>query len=306
MMPPPRAEVGVGDALAWRCVTHALAPATRPLVMGIVNVTPDSFSDGNRYLDPHDAIAHARQLITDGADIVDVGGESTRPGARAVSEAVELERVLPVIEAIAALPESPSGNPVLISIDTTKAAVAEAAVACGATIINDVSAMTADDRMRAVASATGAGVVLMHMQGDPRTMQGRPRYDDALQDVATYLSRRIDELVAAGLDPDTIAVDPGIGFGKDLNHNLDLLAGIPQLSGLGRPVVIGLSRKSMLGRITGREVGERLAGSLALLAYCVMRGAHVMRVHDVRESVDALAILKMVQAREQEAQHADI
>jgi dihydropteroate synthase len=274
--------------------------------MGIVNVTPDSFSDGNRHSDPDDAIAHARQLVADGADIVDIGGESTRPGAETVPEEIEMQRVLPVVEALSAQRPSGSRKPVLISIDTTKAAVAEAAMARGASIINDVSAMTADDRMCGVARETSAGVVLMHMQGNPRTMQGDPHYEDALLEVTDYLARRVQTLVEAGLDPSSLAVDPGIGFGKDLDHNLELLAGIPDLAALGRPVVIGLSRKSMLGRITGREVHDRLAGSLALLAYCVMRGAHVMRVHDVRESVDALSALSVVTGKEEKVQHADV
>lgn len=274
------------SSLEWICRDRVLSLTGRPLIMGILNVTPDSFSDGGRYDSCEAAVCRAQQLLKDGADILDIGGESTRPGAEPVDEAEELRRVIPVIRSIAC------DSDVIISVDTRKAAVAHAALEAGARIINDITALTGDPDMPTVAGKFGAGVVLMHMAGTPRTMQQAPEYGDVVAEVGAYLARRIEELVGgAKLNPGCLTVDPGIGFGKTLDHNLRLLAGLPVLlKRVGRPLVIGISRKRFLERITERGVNERLAGSLAGLVYCVLHGAQVMRVHDVRETVDAVRV----------------
>jgi len=276
--------------LEWKCRDRTLHPGERPLVMGILNVTPDSFSDGGRYVDPQVAARRGLEMAAEGADIIDVGGESTRPGAAPVAEEEEKARVLPVIERLRA------ERDLCISIDTSKAAVAEAALAVGARIVNDVTAFTGDEGMIEVARQTGAGVVLMHMQGSPRTMQAAPSYGNVVQEVTRFLGRRVEALCASGIDRACLALDPGIGFGKGLAHNLDLLAGLRALGRHGRPVVVGLSRKSFLGKLTGRETGERLAGSLAALVYCLLNGAQGVRVHDVRESVDAVQVVAALAA----------
>lgn len=274
--------------LLWRCRDRELRLGARPLVMGIVNVTPDSFSDGGRYVEPAAALAQARRLRAEGADLLDLGGESTRPGAAAVSAEEEWRRLAPVLEALAA--EGAGGA--LLSVDTTKAAVARRALELGAHIINDISALTADPAMAGVARDFQAGVVLMHLQGTPRTMQQAPHYDDVVAEVCGYLAGRLAALAAAGLDPARLAVDPGIGFGKSVEHNLQLLAHLDRLAALGRPVLVGVSRKSFLGRLTGREApGERLAGSLAAAMYALQRGAHIIRVHDVKESCDVAKLV---------------
>ena len=247
-------------------------------VMGVVNVTPDSFSDGGRYLDASAALAHARRLVGDGADWVDVGGESTRPRAEPVDAAEELRRVLPVVDALAA-------DGIAVSIDTRKAAVAEAAVAAGARMVNDVSASLAS-----VAAATGVAFVAMHMQGDPATMQDAPRYDDVVAEVREFLLGRVAACTAAGIPRERLCVDPGIGFGKRPEHNLALLARLDCLSRDGLPVLVGVSRKSLIGMITARPTGERLAGSIALAALCAERGAAIVRAHDVAPTVDAVRI----------------
>lgn len=252
--------------------------------MGILNVTPDSFSDGGCYFDKESAVAHGLQMVKDGAGIVDIGGESTRPGASDVGIEEELKRVIPIIE------ELSSKIDAIISIDTMKAAVARRAIGAGARIINDVSALTHDPGMLEVARESGAGVILMHMQGSPRTMQNDPQYDDVVTEVADYLNSRVHDVVANGLDRNTLAVDPGIGFGKTVQHNLQLLANLDVLGASGLPVVVGLSRKSFLGKLTGRDVEERLAGSLAALVFCVLNGADIIRVHDVKESCDSARI----------------
>ena len=257
------------------------------MVMGIVNVTPDSFSDGGRFSRPEAAVAHARRLLDAGADILDIGGESTRPGAEPVPADEELRRVMPVIEALAS-------SSALLSIDTMKAAVARSAVAAGAHIVNDVSALTADPDMARVVRDARAGVVLMHMRGIPRTMQTEPRYDDVVDEVSSFLRARLRVLEEVGISPEAMALDPGIGFGKTVEHNLALLAGLRTLASLGRPVVVGCSRKRFLGEVTGRAVGERLAGSLAAAAVAVFLGAHVVRVHDVAESRDAALVAAAV------------
>jgi dihydropteroate synthase len=249
--------------------------------MGILNVTPDSFSDGGRFFSTGAAIRRGKELVDQGAAIIDIGGESSRPGAEPVSDDVEMERILPVVEALA------SETEVLISIDTTKSAVARAALDRGAHIVNDISACTMDPGMPAVIRETGAGVVLMHMKGSPRTMQQDPTYGDVVAEVRSYLASRADALVAAGVPRERMALDPGIGFGKTVEHNVSLLKGLDVLASAGLPVVVGVSRKSFLGKLTGRETHDRLAASLAAMAVAIGNGAHVVRVHDVLESCDA-------------------
>ncbi|NQT92107.1 MAG: dihydropteroate synthase [Lentisphaerae bacterium] len=270
--------------LRWICRDRILEIGPKPLVMGILNVTPDSFSDGGQYVDTERAVAHGMNMVEDGADMIDVGGESTRPGAAPVSDAEEIARIEPVIRELTA------GTDALISIDTRKAEVARQALAAGAHVVNDVSAMTHDPAMPGVAAEYRAGVVLMHMRGAPQTMQENPRYGDVVVEVREYLAQRVNALAASGLERGSLAVDPGIGFGKTVEHNKALLAGLDALLSVGVPIVVGLSRKSFLGKITGREVNERLPASLAAMIVCLENGAHVMRVHDVRESVDAVAV----------------
>ncbi|HWE11219.1 MAG TPA: dihydropteroate synthase [Solirubrobacteraceae bacterium] len=262
-----------------------MIPVEEPVVMGIVNVTPDSFSDGGRYLDVSSAVAHGLELESEGAAILDVGGESTRPGARAVSEEEELRRVLPVIEGLRT-----AGATVRISIDTSKAPVAAAALDAGATIVNDVTALRGDPEMVDVVAGRGAECCLMHMLGDPRTMQRDPHYDEVVADVKGFLEARMAFAVAHGVAEDRILLDPGIGFGKTDVHNLELLARLPELVELGRPVVIGTSRKSFLGRLTGRPVQDRLAATIATNVIAYERGARIFRVHDVAPVHDALLI----------------
>lgn len=252
--------------------------------MGILNVTPDSFSDGGRHAALEQAVAHARQMACDGADIIDVGGESTRPGARLVPAAEECARVIPVISEIR------NQTDICLSIDTSKAQVARAALRAGADIINDVTALEYDPAMTDVAKEYRAGVVLMHMQGNPRTMQQNPIYTDVVGEVTDYLRTRTECLTQAGLTRETLALDPGIGFGKSLDHNLELLRGLATLAALRRPLLLGLSRKSFLGRLTGNPVQDRLAASLAALTCAILNGAHIMRVHDVKESCDAIRV----------------
>ena len=261
-----------------------------PVVMGVLNVTPDSFSDGGRYavLDP--ALAQAERMAREGAAIIDVGGESTRPGADAVSAEEECRRVLP---AIAALARTLLHLP--ISVDTSKPEVMRAAVAAGAGLINDVRALREPGALAAAAEC-GVPVCLMHMQGEPRTMQEAPRYDDVVTDVRDFLAGRIDACLAAGLRRGQLLVDPGFGFGKTLEHNLALLAGLDRFLELGVPLLVGLSRKSMIGALTGRPAGERLTGSIVAAALAAWKGAHIIRAHDVADTVDALAIARAVRA----------
>ena len=271
-------------SIHWDCLGRRIAFDRRPLIMGILNVTPDSFSDGGQFVDPAAAIDRGLALIRDGADMVDVGGESTRPGAQPVAVAEELARVIPVIAELARQTDA------LISVDTVKSQVAEAAIRAGAHIVNDVSALEADPHMAQVAKDTQAGVVLMHRQGSPATMQVAPAYDDVVADIRAYLARRLDALAAFGLSPDALAIDPGIGFGKTAEHNIRLLASLATFRSLGRPLLVGLSRKRFLESMTGRPVNERLAGSLAALCWCIGQGADIMRVHDVKESRDAASV----------------
>jgi dihydropteroate synthase len=264
-------------------------PAPLPLVMGIVNVTPDSFSDAGRHLDPDAAVEHGRRLVEEGAAIVDVGGESTRPGAEPVPTAVELERTIPVVERLAAGRDTgPAG--VRVSIDTTKAEVAAAALGIGARIVNDVSAFRFEPEIAGLVAGAGATCLLMHMQGDPRTMQEDPRYDDVVSEVKAFLEERLAFAVGEGVPEEHVWLDPGIGFGKTIDHNLELLARLDELVALGRPLVIGTSRKSFLGKLTGRAVDERLAGTVATNVLALVKGAAVFRVHDVAPVLDALTV----------------
>ncbi|MGI8946052.1 MAG: dihydropteroate synthase [Thermoleophilaceae bacterium] len=254
-------------------------------VMGVLNVTPDSFSDGGEFLDPEAAVAHGLRLAADGADVLDIGGESTRPGAAPVPAAEELRRVLPVVERLAA------ETTAALSIDTTKAAVARAALAAGATIVNDVSAFRSDPGMAGLVAERGVGCCLMHMRGEPRTMQDRPRYDDVVSEVKAFLEQRLDFALGEGIAEDRVWLDPGIGFGKTVEHNLELLRRLEEIVAIGRPVVVGTSRKSFLATVIGgaRE-RDRLPGTIATNVIALERGARVFRVHDVAELVDALAV----------------
>jgi dihydropteroate synthase len=255
----------------------------RPSVMGVLNVTPDSFSDGGKFLNVETALHQAKQIVAEGAAIIDVGGESTRPGADAVNEQQELDRVLPIIEAINAEFD------IAISVDTNKAIVMSEAVAAGAAMINDVCALQSDGAL-ATAVRLQKPVCLMHMQGDPTSMQEKPRYDNVVGDVTQFLSTRVAQCVDAGLNKDMLIVDPGFGFGKTLEQNMDLLANLRQFQVIGCPVLIGVSRKSTLGAITGRRVDERSAASIAAAAIAVLQGASIIRAHDVKETVDAIKI----------------
>jgi len=252
----------------------------KPLVMGVVNVTPDSFSDGGRFLERDAAIAHARRLAEEGADMVDVGGESTRPGAAPVSEAEELERIIPVVEKIRDL---------CVSVDTRRPAVMRAALDAGASMINDVQALQAPGAMEAVRNSKCA-VCLMHMKGEPATMQREPHYDDVVAEVKEFLRQRIAAAEGAGIARERLVVDPGFGFGKTAEHNLTLLARLAELRQLGVPVLAGLSRKSTLGKLTGRPVTDRLAGSLTMALLALQNGATILRVHDVKETRDVIAV----------------
>jgi dihydropteroate synthase len=271
--------MGAGQVLRCGRTVFDLA---RPRIMGVLNVTPNSFSDGGRYFNAARAIEHARRMMDDGADLIDIGGESTRPGAMPVDEAEELRRVIPLVAALA-------GQGVPVSVDTRKPAVMRAALDAGAAMINDVCGLTAPGALEAVAAAD-AGVCLMHMQGDPRTMQEAPAYDDVVAEVRGFLLARATACEAAGIARERIVLDPGFGFGKTLKHNLALLAGLPALAAAGYPVLAGLSRKSSLGELTGRPVDERLAASIAAALAAVARGASLLRVHDVRETHDALVV----------------
>jgi dihydropteroate synthase len=254
--------------------------------MGIVNVTPDSFSDGGRFLDASAALAQARRLIAEGADILDVGGESTRPRAEPAAEPDEIARVVPVIEQVR------RESDIRISVDTMKPAVARAAVAAGASLWNDVTALGWSPQSPATAAALGCEVVLMHMQGEPRTMQQRPRYGDVVAEVTAFLAARADAAIAAGVARERIWVDPGFGFGKTAAHNLDLIRGLPQIAALGFPVVVGASRKSWIAKIAGdaSSADRRLGGSIALALAAASAGAAMLRVHDVAETIQALAV----------------
>jgi dihydropteroate synthase len=261
-------------------------------VMGVINATPDSFSDGGRFADPSAALAHARRLIADGADMLDIGGESTRPGAKPVGEAEEIARVVPVIEALRAETDLP------ISVDTMKPAVARAAIAAGANIWNDVTALRGAPESQQAAAELGCGVVLMHMQGEPAAMQAAPRYDDVVAEVTDFLLQRAEAAMAAGVPRERIWLDPGIGFGKHMTqHNLPLLAGLDRLVALGFPVLLGVSRKSFIGALDGgRPADQRLGGSIAAALAGASAGVAAVRVHDVRETVQALRVWEAISA----------
>lgn len=287
---PPVRDCDPDSLPYWHCGTYRLR-LDRPSVMGVLNVTPDSFSDGGRFSAVEAAVAHAQRLIDEGADILDIGGESTRPGAARVPPGVELQRVLPVLEAL-------RGAPVPISVDTSQPDVIAAVLRAGASIINDVRSLAIPGALEA-ARDSDCGVVLMHMQGDPATMQAQPDYQDVLCEVGAWLARRRDAVVATGIERARIALDPGFGFGKSGRHNCELLAGMAALRSLGHPLLAGLSRKSTLGTITGRAVGERLAASVAAALIAVQNGARVVRVHDVAATRDALAVWEAVQFHEE-------
>ena len=263
---------------------NLVGTARLPRLMGVVNVTPDSFSDGGQFLDPRRAIERGRELVGEGADVLDVGGESTRPGAAAVSEEDELARVGPVIEGLAGIGTS-------ISIDTSKLAVAEAALAAGASIVNDVTALRAEPGIAALCADHDAELVLMHMQGSPRTMQEHPTYDDVVDDVKSFLAERMEFARREGVAEERIWLDPGIGFGKTVEQNLELLHRLRELTELGRPLVVGTSRKSFIGKLTGADVDQRLGGTIASCAIAVANGAQMLRVHDLREVREGMQVV---------------
>jgi len=272
----------------WRFGNHDLDLTHRGLIMGIVNVTPDSFSDGGRFLDTGRAVLHALELIAEGADILDIGGESTRPGAEPVDEAEELRRVLPVIRAVR------SQTQALISIDTMKAAVARAALDAGADIINDVTGLRGDAAMPRVAADSKAGIVIMHMTGTPQSMQANPQYDDVVAAVAAYFANRLHVLELEGIAPERIVLDPGFGFGKTLEHNLTLMRELPQLA-TQRPLLVGVSRKSMIARVIHSEsMEDRFWPTIALSAYAREHGARIVRVHDVKPNREALRMMEAI------------
>lgn len=273
----------------WKTARRTLDLTERAVVLGILNVTPDSFSDGGLYLDPAAAVDRALAMLDEGAAILDVGGESTRPGAAPVSAPEEMARVFPVIEALTA--RAPD---CLISIDTSKAAVARGALERGAAIVNDVTALRGDPAMAEVVRAAGAGVVLMHMQGDPRTMQLTPAYRDVCAEVRAHLLAAVEAAEAAGIARECIALDPGIGFGKTVEHNLGLLRGLDSLGLPGRPLVLGVSRKAFLGKISGSD--DRLPATLAITAYARQKGVRAVRVHDVRANAAALRTVEALLA----------
>ena len=275
----------------WRCGRFLFDFTQRqyPIVMGILNATPDSFSDGGRFRTPQDAIAQAERMIANGVDLIDIGGESTRPGAEPVSLQEELDRVLPVVEAL-------KDCGVALSIDTYKAETMHQALQAGVDCVNDVWALRQEGAVNAVLESNDCGIVLMHMQRDPLTMQFNPEYQDVIADVSLFLHERAQTLVAAGIDVSRIAIDPGFGFGKSLEHNLNMLKNFAAFSKFGYPVLAGISRKSMLGKLTGKDTNERVAPSVAAAIMAADRGARIVRVHDVPETVDALKLWGAIQA----------
>jgi dihydropteroate synthase len=271
----------------WRVGPHLLDCGARTLVMGILNVTPDSFSDGGRYFDPESAVGRGVEMVRDGADIIDIGGESTRPGSDPVSVEEERERVVPVIKRLASEVDVP------ISIDTRKHEVAAAALDAGATIVNDVTAGS-DPEMFGLARDTGAGMVLMHMKGEPKTMQENPHYEDVVREVREYLEARMRVAVEAGLEWDRLCVDPGLGFGKSTSHSLRLMKETDSLLDLARPLLVGPSRKSFIGDALDTDVGERLEGTAGAVAYMMAMGAHIVRIHDVKEIARVVRVVDAI------------
>ena len=278
------------SAAGWSCRDRSLDLST-PVVMGVLNVTPDSFSDGGRFARRDAALVHARRMIGEGAAIIDIGGESTRPGASPATIEEELARVIPVIEALRA------ESSVFISIDTSKPGVMRAATRAGADIINDVRALSDDGALEAAADS-GAGLCLMHMRGEPRTMQDAPRYDDVVTEVSEFLATRMRACRDAGVDTARLAIDPGFGFGKNITHNLTLLKHLQRFETLGVAIAVGLSRKSMLAKLTGRAVDDRTAGSVALAAIAVLNGARIVRAHDVAVTLDAVRVAAAIRQGE--------
>jgi dihydropteroate synthase len=281
--------MSASPSLVWQCGGRRLEFGRRPLVMGIVNVTPDSFSDGGRFADHEIAIEHGLKLVAEGADLLDIGGESTRPGSRPVPVEEEVRRVVPVVAGLARQTSA------AVAVDTMKAEVARRSLDAGAAIINDVTGLRGDPEMPGVVAKSNTGVIVMHMQGTPATMQANPQYGDVVAEVAAFFDERLQALAAAGITRDRVCFDPGIGFGKNLDHNLDLLANLDALAKLGRPICLGVSRKGFIGAICGRPVGERLAGSLAVACIAAARGtAQILRVHDVAATRDAVRLLEAI------------
>jgi dihydropteroate synthase len=285
-VPAPLADRFPSRAPHWQLRTRRLTLPSRPLLMGIVNVTPDSFSDGGAFFDSSAAVAHALQLVEDGADILDVGGESTRPYSEPVDEWEELRRVLPVLDSLVLQTEVP------LSIDTSKAAVAREALQLGAEIINDVTGLAGDPRMLDTALEHSAAVSAMHMQGTPQTMQDAPQYDDVVADIYAYLMQRKDALTAAGIAPDRICLDPGIGFGKTHQHNLTLLANCHRFHDLGQPLLVGASRKGFIGKVLGNKEADRRYGTIGVALSLAAQGVQILRVHDVRPIREALLLFE--------------
>jgi dihydropteroate synthase len=276
--------------LEWHLRDRILKLDRPPLIMGIVNVTPDSFSDGGRFATTEAAVAHGLELAAEGADILDIGGESTRPGAEAVTLDEELRRVVPVVEALAGQVSIP------LSVDTSKAEVARRCLQAGAHIINDVTALAGDSDMAGVVRGTGAGVVLMHMQGTPKTMQAAPHYDDVIAELLRFFQERLHDVTGCGIAAERIVIDPGIGFGKTGKHNLEILARLMEFQALWRPLLLGVSRKAFIGKILERPTGDRLAGSLAAVLYAQSKNAvQIVRVHDVRATKDAVTVFAAIQ-----------
>ncbi|MBM3333591.1 dihydropteroate synthase [Candidatus Sumerlaeota bacterium] len=275
--------------MQWTCRDRAL-DLGRVCLMGILNVTPDSFSDGGRYFDTHAAVARARKMAAEGATIVDIGGESTRPGSEGVSADEEMRRVMPVIEQLA-------GDDLIVSIDTSKAAVARAALEAGARVVNDITAMRGDPQMAEAVAQYGAGVVLMHMQGTPRTMQANPIYSDVIVDIGDCLRERYAAALRAGISADRVVFDPGLGFGKTVDHNLEILRRLGEFGNLGRPILVGPSRKSFIGAILDVGVNDRLEGTAAAVAAAVLAGASIVRVHDVRYMLRVVRLCEAIRGR---------
>lgn len=293
--------MGEFNPLTRQAKNRLIESSDRPLIMGVLNVTPDSFSDGGRYLDAEAAVAHAVRLVEEGADLLDIGAESTRPGADAVNEAEERRRAIPVVTAIAKAVTIP------ISIDTSKAAVARAALDAGAVLVNDVTALRSDPDMADLVARTGAGIVLMHMQGTPRTMQQAPCYEDVVGEISSFFEERIRFAVAHGIERRQIILDPGIGFGKLLVHNLTLLAQLHHFTQFGCPLLVGVSRKAFLGKLVDRPVQERQWATAAAVAMAVDRGAGIIRVHDVRAMKDVVQVAAAISRQttvSMKAQHA--
>lgn len=281
----------MGETYRFRTRGKIFELGQRTWLVGVVNVTPDSFFDGGLYFEPARAIDRALALAAEGADIIDIGGESSRPGSNPIPAKEEKKRILPVVEVLK------QKNSVLISVDTTKAEVAEAALAAGADIINDISAGRFDPRMLPIAARSGAAVILMHMKGTPRTMQIAPHYDDVLGEVKAFLSERLEAAESCGLPRESILLDPGIGFGKQLDHNLILLNNLGALAELGRPLVVGISRKSFLGKILKVEAQDRLEGTIAAAVVSILRGASLLRVHDIQAVKQAVAVAEAIMSQ---------